>query len=174
MDTCREILFLLFFLYDTCFGIDVIYDPQHRRQLKINWKLHEEMHSQDCSSLSELCQCEDSCKATFHASVGEIFLPITWVNLQETEAERMFISRRLHMLGQNSLVDDLITTGCQLCGTPVNGRLGYGQGLIIFGFFISLCWITALIKLTHLVLAGQMWSKTKFLYIVKEAQIVSM
>ncbi|KAI3464488.1 hypothetical protein Pfo_021151 [Paulownia fortunei] len=97
---------------------------EHRRQLKVNWKVHEQIHSQDCSSLSELWQCENSCKVTFHASVGEIFLPITWVNLQETEAERMFISRRLHMLGENSLVDDLLTTGCQLCGTPVNARPG--------------------------------------------------
>lgn len=103
-----------------------ICNPQHRKQLKVNWKVHEEMHSQNCPSLSELCQCGNSSKATFHASVGEIFLPITWVNVQETEAERMFISRRLQTFSQNSLVDDLITTGCQLCGTPVNGRLGYG------------------------------------------------
>ncbi|KAL8485562.1 hypothetical protein ACS0TY_027742 [Phlomoides rotata] len=97
---------------------------EHRGQLKVNWKVHEEMHSQNCPSLSELCRCENSSKATFHASVGEIFLPITWVNVQETEAERMFVSRRLHTSSQNSLVDDLITTGCQLCGTPVNGTLG--------------------------------------------------
>lgn len=95
-----------------------------RRQAKVNWKLHEEIRTQDCSSLSELCQCEDCCNATFHASVGEIFLPITWANLREPEADRMFISRRLHVLGQNSLVDDLITIGCQLCGTPVNSTLG--------------------------------------------------
>ncbi|XP_057795797.1 uncharacterized protein LOC131011914 isoform X1 [Salvia miltiorrhiza] len=95
-----------------------------RMQVKVNWKLHQEICTQDCSSLSDLCQCEDSCKASFHASVGEIFLP----NLREPEAERMFISRRLHSLGENSLVDDLITTGCQLCGTPVNGRLGSDVG----------------------------------------------
>lgn len=100
--------------------------------MKINWKLHEEIRTQDCSSLSEICQCEDSINATFHASVGEIFLPITWTNIQEPEADRMFISRRLHVLGQNSLVEDLITTGCQLCGTPVNGTLGYVEGLIVF------------------------------------------
>ncbi|XP_047977188.1 uncharacterized protein LOC125219291 isoform X1 [Salvia hispanica] len=95
-----------------------------RRQLKVNWKLHEEICTQDCSSLSELSQCEDSCKASFHASVGEIFLPITWADLREPEAERMFISRRLHSLGENSLVEDLITIGCQICGAPVNDRLG--------------------------------------------------
>ncbi|KAG8378290.1 hypothetical protein BUALT_Bualt08G0122100 [Buddleja alternifolia] len=95
---------------------------EHGRQVKVNWKVHEEIRSQDCFSLSELCQFENSCKATFHASVGEIFLPITWIN--ENEAERMFISRRLHILGENSLADDLITTGCQQCGAPLNARVG--------------------------------------------------
>ncbi|KAL8059685.1 hypothetical protein ABFX02_03G103100 [Erythranthe guttata] len=97
---------------------------EHRKQLRVNWKLHEEVHSQDCSSLSELCKCESSCKANFHASVGEIFLPITWVNLREMEAERMFISRRLFTQGDDCLVDDFITTGCQICGIPVNSRIG--------------------------------------------------
>lgn len=108
--------------------------------MKVNWKLHEEICTQDCSSLSDLSHCEDSCRATVHASVGEIFLPITYENLREPEFERMFISRRLHMLGESSLVDDLITTGCQLCGTPDNGRLGYGKGLIMFHccFFVRL------------------------------------
>ncbi|KAL3839992.1 hypothetical protein ACJIZ3_024583 [Penstemon smallii] len=97
---------------------------EHRRQLKVNWKVHEEISTQDCLSLSEVSQCKNSCKASFHASVGEIFIPITWMNLDETEAERMFVSRRLHKLGENSLVDDLITTGCKLCGIPVNASLG--------------------------------------------------
>ncbi|KAL3638806.1 hypothetical protein CASFOL_016713 [Castilleja foliolosa] len=93
---------------------------EHRSQLKINWKVHEEMHTQDCSSLSELYKCDNNRKAAFHASVGEIFLPITWVDLEENEAERMFISRRLHNHRDKSLVDDLITTGCELCGNPMN------------------------------------------------------
>ncbi|GER49201.1 cytochrome P450 [Striga asiatica] len=97
---------------------------EHRGQLKINWKVHEDTNSQDCTSLSELYEYKENCKATFHASVGELFLPITWVELGENEAERMFISRRLHNIHDQSLVDDLITTGCQLCGTPVNARPG--------------------------------------------------
>ncbi|CAA0827889.1 Unknown protein [Striga hermonthica] len=97
---------------------------EHRGQLKINWKVHEDTNSQDCTSLSELCECSENCKATFHASVGEIFLPISWVELGENEAERMFISRRLYNGHDQSFVDDLITTGCQLCGTPVNARPG--------------------------------------------------
>ncbi|KAL6525103.1 hypothetical protein OROMI_030696 [Orobanche minor] len=109
---------------------DAMYDSKHRRQIKVNWKVHEEMRSQDISSLTELYECENNWKANFHASVGEIFLPITWVDLDENEAERMFISRRLHTPSEKSIVDDLITTtGCQMCGTPVNAGTAYGQEL---------------------------------------------
>lgn len=97
--------------------------PNGRNQ-EVNWKVHEETRSQDCISLLDLCELSNSCKATFHASVGEIFLPITWRSLHEFEAERMFISRRLNMLGEKYLVDDLISTGCQLCGTPLNTEHG--------------------------------------------------
>ncbi|KAL2520038.1 uncharacterized protein Fot_23961 [Forsythia ovata] len=93
----------------------------NRGHQKINWKVHEETYSQDCISLLDIRQ-SNSCKATFLASVGEIFLPITWRSLHESETERMFISRRLYMLGENGLVDDLISTGCQLCGTPLNSE----------------------------------------------------
>ena len=137
--------------------------------MKVNWKLHEEICTQDCSSLSELSQCEDSCKASFHASVGEIFLPITWADLREPEAERMFISRRLHSLGENSLVEDLITIGCQICGAPVNDRLGYVQA-----FERLIRSSRAFIILISFVLAGQTRSITPFLYIAKEAQTVSI
>ncbi|KAL6515563.1 hypothetical protein OROHE_018597 [Orobanche hederae] len=111
-------------------AFDAMYDSKHRRQIKVNWKVHEEMRSQDISSLTELYECENNWKANFHASVGEIFLPITWVDLDENEAERMFISRRLHTPSEKSIVDDLITTtGCQMCGTPVNARTAYGREL---------------------------------------------
>lgn len=105
-------------------------------QLKVNWKVHEEIYTQDCLSLSEACNLKNSSRATFHASVGEIFLPITWINLSETEAERMFISRRLHALGDSSLVEDLITSGCQMCGTVVNATVGYVNNLFIFLMFL--------------------------------------
>ncbi|KAL6492868.1 hypothetical protein OROGR_032627 [Orobanche gracilis] len=109
-----------------CRGALNYYEGNHRGQIKVNWKVHEEMRSQDISSLSELYQCENNWKANFHASVGEIFLPITWVDLDENEAERMFISRRLHTPSEKSIVDDLITTaGCQMCGTPVKPFLLY-------------------------------------------------
>ncbi|PIN24770.1 hypothetical protein CDL12_02494 [Handroanthus impetiginosus] len=106
---------------------------KHRRQLKVNWKVHEETYHRKCSTLSELFQCIDSCKTIFHACVGEIFLPITWVNLQETEAERMFVSRRLQILGETSLADDIIATGCELCGTPVDANLGSSDRLHVVG-----------------------------------------
>ncbi|XP_051139028.1 uncharacterized protein LOC127256856 isoform X2 [Andrographis paniculata] len=97
---------------------------EHMSQVQVNWRMPEEILTQDCSSLSDVSECRNSCKATFHASIGEIFLPITWTNLREAENERMFISRRLHMQGGNSLIDDFITTGCRICGTPVNAGLG--------------------------------------------------
>ncbi|XP_073043689.1 uncharacterized protein [Primulina eburnea] len=98
---------------------------EHQRQVKVNWKVREETQSKNCLSLSELSDLNKYYKATFNAYVGEIFLPITWINLRETNAERMFISTRLHALADDGLVDDLVTTGCHLCGTPVNTGLGY-------------------------------------------------
>ncbi|XP_043715378.1 uncharacterized protein LOC122663799 [Telopea speciosissima] len=41
------------------------------------------------------------------------------------EKERMFISRRLFMKGENKIVEDLICTGCNLCGSPM--VLDYGS-----------------------------------------------
>ncbi|CAK9147279.1 unnamed protein product [Ilex paraguariensis] len=93
--------------------------PQ-KRQPSINWKVYEEPQCQDCSSLLEVSHLTDSCKATFHASVGELFVPISFKCLDESEEERMFISRRLHIMGEKNLVEDLICTGCQLCGAPLN------------------------------------------------------
>ncbi|GMY06815.1 LOC100273399 isoform [Fagus crenata] len=89
-----------------------------------NWKVLEEKKSRDCFSLSEVSSLSNSCKAVFHASVGEIFLPFTQHPLDDSEKEKMFISRRLYKTGDNSLVEDLICTGCQLCGSPLD--LEYG------------------------------------------------
>uniref|UniRef100_A0A5B6YH09 Uncharacterized protein n=1 Tax=Davidia involucrata TaxID=16924 RepID=A0A5B6YH09_DAVIN len=97
---------------------------QQKRQLSINWIVYEEGKPQDCSSLLEVMRLTDSCKATFYASVGEIFLLLTWKHLHEFEEERMFISRRLSIMGDNNLVEDLICTGCQLCGSPLDSEFG--------------------------------------------------
>lgn len=57
--------------------------------------------------------------ATFYASISEIFLPITWRALGEVDKEQMFVSRRLSGSVDEHLVEDLICTGCQLCGSPL-------------------------------------------------------
>ncbi|XP_057486690.1 uncharacterized protein LOC130772819 [Actinidia eriantha] len=101
-----------------------LHGNQHNRPHSINWKVHEERGSQNCSSLLEVSRLTDSSKATFYASIGEIFLPLTWKHLYESEEERMFISRRLCMMGDNNLVEDLICNGCQLCGSPLNNESG--------------------------------------------------
>ncbi|KAJ8536671.1 hypothetical protein K7X08_035072 [Anisodus acutangulus] len=89
-------------------------------QVSINWKAHEETKSQGCVSLKDLSDLPDSCKATLYASVGEVFLPITWRHLPESDVESMFISKRLHVHSDCNVADDLITAGCHLCGTPLS------------------------------------------------------
>ncbi|XP_059631855.1 uncharacterized protein LOC132274560 [Cornus florida] len=97
-----------------------LHSYQNKRQVSINWKVHEEGDSKDCFSLLEVSLLNDSCKATFYASVGEIFLPFTGKNLSESEDERMFVSTRLSIMGNNDLAEDLICTGCKICGSPLN------------------------------------------------------
>ncbi|KAI8004377.1 hypothetical protein LOK49_LG08G01641 [Camellia lanceoleosa] len=97
-----------------------LHKNQPMRQQSINWKVHEERGFQDFLSLLEVSHLTDSCKATFYASIGEIFLK----HLHESEEERMFISRRLWTTGENNLTEDLICSGCQLCGSPLNSELG--------------------------------------------------
>lgn len=96
-----------------------------------NWKLPEERKSTDCFSLSEVTCLDISCKAVFYASVGEMFLPFTLNALDEFEKERMFVSRRLYKTGDYSLVQDLICTGCQLCGCPLDLERGYNAYISI-------------------------------------------
>ncbi|XP_027093073.1 uncharacterized protein [Coffea arabica] len=97
---------------------------QSNKQMFINWKMHEEVQHKDCFSLMQLEHLPDASKATFHASVGEIFLPITWRHIPESEVEKMFISRRMYMLGDRDFIEDLICNGCQLCGTPLSSEFG--------------------------------------------------
>lgn len=79
-----------------------------------NWKVHQEQTSSKCQTLSQVLHLRNSTSsnATFHACVSEIFLPYLQDN---PEKERMFISRRL----RKNIVEDLICTGCQLCGCPL-------------------------------------------------------
>ncbi|KAK6794272.1 hypothetical protein RDI58_007725 [Solanum bulbocastanum] len=96
-------------------------------QASINWKVHEETKSQDCISLKYLSDLPDSCKATIHASVGELFLPITWRHLPESDVESMFISKRLYVHSDCNVADDLITAGCHICGTPLSDESSSGS-----------------------------------------------
>jgi len=80
-----------------------------------NWKVQEDQSLQSCSLLSEVLRLASPCRAIFHASIGEIFLPCPW---HEGEQERMFISRQLDNR-IDYLVEDMICTGCQRCGSPL-------------------------------------------------------
>ncbi|XP_075647494.1 uncharacterized protein LOC142618439 isoform X2 [Castanea sativa] len=97
-----------------------LYSDQKKGHFLRNWKVREETKSRDCYSLSEVSRLSNSCEAVFHASVGEIFLPFTQQPLGDSKKEKMFISRRLYKTGDTSLVEDLICTGCQLCGSPLD------------------------------------------------------
>ncbi|EEF48363.1 hypothetical protein RCOM_1031520 [Ricinus communis] len=61
-----------------------------KRQLPRNWKVVEQSEARDIFLLSQVLHLRDSCKAIFHAFVGEIFLPITWRLLGDSEKENMF------------------------------------------------------------------------------------
>ncbi|GLT73503.1 hypothetical protein SLA2020_453570 [Shorea laevis] len=97
-----------------------LHSYQKKRHFSRNWKVVEERKSRECVSLSEVSCLTNSCKAVFHASVGEIFLPFIQIALGDSEKEKMFLSRRLYRTGDDSLAEDLICTGCQLCGSPLN------------------------------------------------------
>ncbi|XP_039047433.1 uncharacterized protein LOC120187909 isoform X1 [Hibiscus syriacus] len=99
------------------------YDHQKRR-LSRNWKVPEPNKWRECPSLSEVLCLSSHCKVIFSASVGEIFLPITWRRIGESENENMFISRRLYTSAGNGLAEDLICTGCLLCGSPLHQEHG--------------------------------------------------
>ncbi|XP_044510500.1 uncharacterized protein LOC123229012 isoform X2 [Mangifera indica] len=93
-----------------------------RRPLLRNWKVLEERKSWKCLSLSEASHFTDNCNVIFNASVGEMFLPITWKAPGEVDYEKMFISRRLSTIEDNDLAEDLICTGCHLCDLPLDSR----------------------------------------------------
>lgn len=84
-----------------------------------NWKLPEKRMFRDCFSLSEVSRLTESCKAKFDASIGEIFLLSPCMNLDEPQKEKLFVSRRLSNDEDFGLAEDLICTGCQLCGSPL-------------------------------------------------------
>lgn len=95
---------------------------QQQRQFPRNWKLPEESkQTKDCYSLSQLSRLTDSCKAVFYASVAEIFMPPAELD-SSCDKEDMFVSRRLYKRGDNGLARDVICTGCQICGSPLESN----------------------------------------------------
>ncbi|KAL8110216.1 uncharacterized protein LOC141670915 [Apium graveolens] len=101
------------------------HDKKKKKLTTINWAVNEDTQSQYCFSLSDVLNMTSSCKANFSASVGEIFLPVTWKSLNENEQERRFIKQRLCTMGDSYLADDLICSGCQHCGAPLSSELGF-------------------------------------------------
>ncbi|KAK9134840.1 hypothetical protein Syun_014170 [Stephania yunnanensis] len=101
-----------------------------KRQLVKNWKVNKEMKYQECISVSLVSSLTISCKATFSASVDEIFLPLT--NESDGEKDQMFIRRRLYTMEYDKIMEDLICMGCKLCGIPMSteGRNVFGQSSV--------------------------------------------
>lgn len=89
-----------------------------------NWKLPKQSESQNLLLLSEVLGLSNSCNAIFNASIGEIFLPITWRALDDSDMEKMFVSRRTTEDKDNSLAEDFICLGCHLCGSPMVSENG--------------------------------------------------
>lgn len=104
-----------------CFG----QPGQRNNHFFRNWKLPEKRMSKDCFSLSEVSYLTESCKAIFDASIGEIFLLSPRMDLDEPRKEKMFVSRRLDNYEDTCLAEDLICTGCQICGCPLGLESGY-------------------------------------------------
>ncbi|KAB5557166.1 hypothetical protein DKX38_008075 [Salix brachista] len=88
-----------------------------KKQLR-NWKLPKQSESQNLLLLSEVLGLSNSCNAIFNASIGEIFLPFTRRALDDSNKEKMFVSRTIEDK-DNSLAEDFICIGCQLCGSPL-------------------------------------------------------
>ncbi|XP_010680620.2 uncharacterized protein LOC104895466 isoform X1 [Beta vulgaris subsp. vulgaris] len=80
-----------------------------------NWKVHKQEKPRDCLLLSQVLALSAPCKAVFHASIGEVLLQSLPLVL---EKERRFLSRRL-VTKTDIIVEDMISTGCQLCGLPL-------------------------------------------------------
>ncbi|XP_050211326.1 uncharacterized protein LOC126661516 [Mercurialis annua] len=93
---------------------------QKNIHLPRNWKVQEQTEAQELFLLSEVLRLRNSCKVVFNASVGEIFLPITWRVLGDSEKENMFVSRIITKVGKSNLVEDITCVGCQLCGSPLD------------------------------------------------------
>lgn len=93
---------------------------QQTGHLPKNWKVLEEQIPTDCFSLSEVSQLTSSCNAIVSAFIGEIFLQASRMDPGDTMKEKIFLSRRVCKSGDSNLVEDLICTGCHICGSIVS------------------------------------------------------
>ncbi|KRH16570.1 hypothetical protein GLYMA_14G162900v4 [Glycine max] len=109
---------------------------QKIEHLPRNWTVLEEEKPRDCFSLMEVSQLTTSCKAIVCASIGEIVPLHTSRTLGDTKKEKVFISRRVCRTEDNELVDDLLCTGCQLCGSPLDSKFEQNAVPLI-------CWKTS-------------------------------
>ncbi|KAK2375773.1 hypothetical protein QL285_076641 [Trifolium repens] len=87
-----------------------------------NWTVQEEREPQDCCSLIEVSHLTTSCNTTVLASICEI-VPLRNARTPgDTVKENIFLSRRVCKTKGNNLVEDLLCTGCQLCGSPLDSE----------------------------------------------------
>ncbi|KAI5435987.1 uncharacterized protein LOC127118898 isoform X1 [Lathyrus oleraceus] len=87
-----------------------------------NWTVLEERVPKDCYSLIEVSQLTTSCKTIVLASICEI-VPLRNVKTSvDTVKEKIFLSKRVCKAKDNNLVEDLLCTGCQLCGSPLGSE----------------------------------------------------
>ncbi|KAG4954613.1 hypothetical protein JHK87_040207 [Glycine soja] len=114
----------------------VLRQTQKIEHLPRNWTVLEEEKPRDCFSLMEVSQLTTSCKAIVCASIGEIVPLHTSRTLGDTKKEKVFISRRVCRTEDNELVDDLLCTGCQLCGSPLDSKFEQNAVPLI-------CWKTS-------------------------------
>ncbi|XP_058768892.1 uncharacterized protein LOC131642689 isoform X2 [Vicia villosa] len=87
-----------------------------------NWTVLEEREAKDCCSLMEVSQLTTSCKTIVLASICEIVPLRNAKTSGDTVNEKIFLSRRVCKAQNNNLVEDLLCTGCQLCGSPLGSE----------------------------------------------------
>uniref|UniRef100_A0A1D1XSD4 Ferrochelatase n=2 Tax=Anthurium amnicola TaxID=1678845 RepID=A0A1D1XSD4_9ARAE len=95
--------------------------PYHNgKQSTKNWKSQEENKSRNCTSVSEVLCLTESCKINFLACIGEIILQSQ--RPHEVVKNKLLLGKRL-LRKADSIVEDIICTGCTRCGCPINSRL---------------------------------------------------
>jgi hypothetical protein len=73
----------------------------------------------------EVSHLTTSCNTTVLASICEI-VPLRKARTPgDTVKENIFLSRRVCKTEGNNLVEDLLCTGCQLCGSPLDSEYDF-------------------------------------------------